>query len=334
MTAAPPDVLRSTLALGPVLGTGGQGRVYDLLGRPGYAYKEYRQPVVHAEALTELVRFRASLPAADRELLDRSAAWPVQRVVDAAGSVKGVIMLRVPSRFEHLIAGRARHLELPYLTFPRKPLWADVPSPTARQRMAIVRHFVEVLDLLHRNGLIYGDISHANVLWTVTEGPGVYLLDCDGIRRLGRQAVMPQPETPDWNDPYGDSTAASQDGDRYKLALLAGRVLAKEPYVRPGEPLLLGDVPAAVGNKVAKLFAEAGGKRGRRPNAARWKEALTGREAVEPRVIDVPIPAATKPRAKAAAANGTRTTTVSPPEKGRVMEAAGWLARRFGSLLP
>lgn len=56
--------------------------------------------------------------------------------------------------------------------------------------------------LLHTKALIIGDVSMNNVLWAGAGGQPatIFLIDCDGIRKLGQRPVLPQADTPDWHD--------------------------------------------------------------------------------------------------------------------------------------
>lgn len=116
----------------------------------------------------------------------------------------------------------------------------------------------------HSAGLVIGDISQADVLWSLTPGVAVHFLDCDGFRRVGRAAVQAQAGTPDWNDPLVPSTEASVDTDAYKTSLVAGRVLTQDPYVAPGNELKLvvGCLNDRQEASVRRLFSQAAGERG------------------------------------------------------------------------
>ncbi|MFD7684897.1 hypothetical protein [Streptomyces sp. NPDC059781] len=128
-----------------------------------------------------------------------------------------------------------------------------------------------------------GDISQANVLWSLSPEPAVHFLDCDGFRRVGRAAVQAQAATPDWNDPLASSTDATVDTDAYKTALVAGRVVARQPYVRPGQDLEL--VPGCLDDRQSegarRLFAQAAGERGSRPRPGEWRTALGDRGVIK-----------------------------------------------------
>jgi hypothetical protein len=234
----PLRVERSQLNIEHKLGEGGQGRVWQLAD--GRVYKEYLDPSVVVEReLLRLVNWREALPAMDREFCDRTFAWPRQ-VVMRLGKPVGFIMPAVPPEFYcsfSVSASQIRRLsEVQLLMFPRKRSWTGVPKVDLVGRLSICRDAVAAVHLLHRGGLILGDISMANILWCSVGGSCVFFLDCDGIRKLSFPTVVPQTSTPDWHDPL-DPTRATLSSDRYKLALLIGRIVSNSYRWHPGDAL-------------------------------------------------------------------------------------------------
>ncbi|MCB5166316.1 hypothetical protein LG634_15915 [Streptomyces bambusae] len=265
------------------IGDGGQGEVHTLTGLPGVLYKSYREPrQVVGGALTDLVAVRQALAAPDRAVLDTATAWPLCRVTDR-GQVTGFLMYEAPASMTWTAGdGSTRLTELQYLLRPAKAAWKAVEQPAPTQRYVLAVALVELLDRLHAMGLILGDLSQANVLWTLRPAPAVFLLDCDGLRLAGRPPVLAQADTPDWQDPKAPPGQASVDGDRYKAALAVGRILCQDAYVRPGSHLDL--VPGVLDDRrehaVRRLHEEADGAHGTRPHLGQWRIALAGRETI------------------------------------------------------
>ncbi|MEU1176879.1 hypothetical protein ABZ464_04385 [Streptomyces sp. NPDC005820] len=276
------DVLLSSLTMGEQAGSGGQGDVYAV-GDGALLYKQYKVPAkVNGGALADLVAFRQGLGQADRTRLDALAAWPLCRVVEG-GRALGFLMRRAPSPMTWRTAtGATKLLELQYLIRPPKVAWQEVSQPTPEQRRVLALACVEAIGWFHDAGLVIGDISQANVLWSLTPDPAVHFLDCDGFRRVGRDAVQAQAATPDWNDPLAPSTEASVDTDAYKTALTAGRILAREPYLRPVQALrpVVGCLNERQAAAAERLFAQAAGERGTRPRPAEWHTALSDRGTI------------------------------------------------------
>lgn len=283
------DLQLGSLPLGVKLGEGGQGAVYDLEPRgpwsqgTGYVYKEYLRPAaVDGAALADLVALPGRLPAGERDRLLQQTAWPLARVLEG-NQVRGFVMAKVPDRFWGRQATGRKLREAQYLMFEPRPLWGDIVPPDAAGRLEVARQAASLFQLLHARGLVVGDVSMRNLLWSPAP-IGIFLLDCDGIRVQGRRPVMPQPETPDWNDPLQPPSGPDQDTDRYKLALLIVRILACDHGLRPTPdepPRLVPGLPERVVREVTKRFAEAAGPRGTRPDASQWALALSDRDTIE-----------------------------------------------------
>ncbi|GHH87194.1 hypothetical protein [Streptomyces capitiformicae] len=277
------DVTLHTLALGDRIGDGGQGEVFDVTGPGRLLYKSYREPhKVDGKELAALVALRQGLAPADRDRLDRETAWPLCRVVDG-GRVTGFLMHRAPDSMTWRTSrGDTRLNELSYLLRAPKAAWQAVAQPTPAERHALVVAAVELFQWLHALGLVVGDVSQANVLWTVRPGPAVHLLDCDGVRLVGRPPVLEQADTPDWHDPLAVPGTVTVDSDRYKVALLVGRVLSQDAYSAPGRRLepLPGVLDDRREHAVRALWDQAAEPRGGRPHLGQWRIALAGRETI------------------------------------------------------
>lgn len=278
------DVPLGTLALGDRIGDGGQGEVYDVRGPDRLLYKSYREAhKVEGGELAALVALRQGLDPDDRDRLDRETAWPLCRVVDG-GRVTGFLMHRAPDSMTWRTSrGETRLTELSYLLRAPKAAWQAVAQPSPDERYALLVAVVELFRWLHTLGLVIGDVSQANVLWTVRPEPAVYLLDCDGARIAGRPPVLEQADTPDWHDPQAPPGSATVDSDRYKAALVVGRVLSQDAYATPGKPL--HPLPGVLDDRreyaVRALWEQTAGPCGSRPHLGQWRTALAGRDTIK-----------------------------------------------------
>ena len=274
------DVEEDALSFGDELGRGGQGSVFRVTNPENVmVYKMYRVTGADGEALRRLVRFPASLPTADQDLLLRQTAWPLARVMHQ-GQVNGFLMQAIPERFYGAnAAGRMRERQVQYLMFQPRPVWGDIVAGdvTVSTRLDVAYQCARLIHLLHANSLVLGDISMSNILWAPGGPATIFLLDCDGIRERGCRAVFPQAETPDWIDPLRPDSGPDRDTDRYKLALLIGRILARDPYLTPPSELRLMDrIPNGLATEVQVLWLQAARPHGNRPDASRWLAALGG----------------------------------------------------------
>ncbi|WP_327104883.1 hypothetical protein [Nonomuraea glycinis] len=320
-TPHPLDRQHGTLPLEPEhLDKGGQGVVTRVLGPENLVYKGYMPQAGHVNgtALAELVDFGHRRTAGEVGFLLAQCAWPIARVVHE-GRVTGFLMPHVPQEFYGQIGGKRKLVELQYLLYEPNWAWQDLHQPDVRGRLEIATLAAKMIDLLHTHGWVVGDLSFRNLLWRPGAPYKVFMLDCDGLRRHGGEPVLRQAHTPDWDDPHQPSSGPELDTDRYKLALLVGRVLTRTASVRPGqEPTLLPSLPDQVLTAVRELFTRAHGPRGSRPSAAEWVQALVGRKR-----IAVTRPSRPKPSVPAGpvapinlSGTGRRSVTVSRPATG------------------
>ena len=274
-----PDVRQERLRCSHQLGAGARGKVFGLLNDPSLVYKHYISPHVNGGTLAELILQRNMLGNADRKLLDENTSWPIARVV-TDGHVVGCLMRCLPPEFYITTSVGQRPAYLSYLCYPPRPVWERIKLPTVQERIEIARAVVQLVGFLQRYSLVIGDVSAQNLLWTCDPEPRVFLLGCDALRVLGASSALPEGETPGWRDPLLESRSPDFDSDNYKLALVVGRILSREPHARPGEPLrLLAGIPQTVASAVLECFGGAAGSSGGRPTVQDWADALTNPEA-------------------------------------------------------
>lgn len=273
------DIDIGEITLAEDIGRGGQGRVIRVVGMERrVVYKEYLQPDPDAEAMQALVSLPGGLSADDQQLLHKQAAWPIARVFRGR-ELTGFLMPEIPEKFYALnAAGHSRLRELQYLVYEPRVPWGEIVSDDVdiRNRLGIASQCARLVAMLHRHSLVVGDISMKNILWAPGRPPAIYLIDCDGIRRRGWRAVLPQTVTQDWDDPMMPGSGSDRDTDQYKIALLVGRVLCRHPYLRPTEDLaLLPGVPDRVAAELRALWLRAARPHGQRPEVQDWLIALS-----------------------------------------------------------
>jgi DNA-binding helix-hairpin-helix protein with protein kinase domain len=309
-----PDVTLSSLQPGQRLGSGGQGEVHRVKNHQGTAFKRYFDPAaVNAESLRALVEFPDSLDPSARAALLAQTAWPQGRVTDS-GRVVGFLMQEVPAQFFGRTTAGPKLRELQYLLYPPKPMWGDIKPLDSVGRVHLAHAFVKLMRTLHDHSMVLGDISMRNLLWSPGNPPDLFVLDCDGAHLVGYPTVLPQPETPGWEDPYMPATGLDLDTDCYKVACAVGRILAAMAEVRPGEPLKpLSDIPQNVAKLAQACFKGAAGVHGTRPTLSQWAQALTGREMIT--LPTLPSPPQPPPKLPMADLDqrGPRETMPLPP---------------------
>jgi DNA-binding helix-hairpin-helix protein with protein kinase domain len=259
------DVALADLLASKKLADGGQGTVFRLTRPRGTLLKLYHPGIaVLPDELGKLID-------CGRDLAGAPAAWPNGRVFDG-GRCVGLLMPEAPERFATSMAGRRRLLELQFLLYPRRAMWADLVLPTDAERRRLAVAYVELFRVLHHNDVVVGDVSMRNLLWTLAGGPSVFALDCDGFRLAGRPPAVGPVDTAGWGDPARPAEA-TVDSDRYKLALVTLRVLLGDHTVTPEDVCAK---PAVLGPALVALARHAT-EPGRRPAAECWLGALGGR---------------------------------------------------------
>lgn len=209
------------------IGDGGQGKVYSvpyqLDGSP-VVYKEYRRDVlerVDVRVLERLVDTRL-------EQLRGCAAWPLALVEDQ-GRVTGFLMPEAPPDYRvqlRLLQGRmeARLAEVQHLLNDDQMLSSRATPIHDRWRLEFLRDTARTLTALHAAGIVVGDLSPRNLLFSFTTTPACYFIDCDAMQIDG-ETVLEQVETAGWEVPAGEQRATAA-ADAYKFALLAVRLFA------------------------------------------------------------------------------------------------------------
>jgi hypothetical protein len=109
------------------------------------------------------------------------------------------------------------------------PLLAEEQQETSSEALALgwLRIICEALDVLHRNGLIHGDVSPRNL---IVSGSDLVLTDYDFVRKIGEP--MAAPGTVLYCSPsYQEKRPASPSDDIYALAASFFHVIfEKEPF--------------------------------------------------------------------------------------------------------
>jgi hypothetical protein len=271
----PRRVNDASLGARTVLGSGGQGTVYAVAGEhidgtwPA-AYKEFSVPV-NASALTAMVAFRDALPPDLARGMGEVGAWPAT-VVERQGLPCGFLMRRAPGEFEtdlEFPRGRSRRLaRVELLLNDDTYLTARGLQIDDRFRLELLHDTARAIELFHSLGVVVGDLSPNNMLFTRERRPRCFFLDCDGMRLRGA-SVLGAAETVDWQAAPGEGSDATPATDSYKFALLCIRLFAGDQGTRD---------PAALARSGARLPALAeralAADPRRRPGMGQWCSAL------------------------------------------------------------
>lgn len=219
------------LVAGHSLGRGGEGAVFDLVGRPGMAMKLYFTLDPSREAKVSAFvncRVASSCP---------SAAVPRSIVRDPGGAFVGFTMRKVQD---------ARPLHDLYGSSSRR---THFPSANWRMIVRTAKNVACAVSEVHAAGLVIGDINHSSML--VSQRSLVTLIDADswqmGTGHLCRVGV-PEYTPPELQGRHLKGLLRTVAHDSFGLAVLLAQLifLGRHPYagVPLGQPLALPEAIA------------------------------------------------------------------------------------------
>ena len=313
MSTLPPvfDEGGRPLALGRLLGSGGEAAVWQLEHQAEKALKLYHPSDAGlADMRTDKLRLMIASPPEDetRRHAHVSLAWPEALAYDDAGRVAGFVMPAIDQRrlvpLHQLLNPRARRERAPGISW--------------RYQVRVARNLCAVLAALHAKGYVLGDLNESNIL--VSERALVTLVDLDSIQvRSGRRVYRCGVGKLEYTAPelvrrnLREVTRSVQH-DRFALAVLLFQLLMEgvhpfigryagegeppalaeaiyaghSPYLRPRsklEPSRTAPPFALLPGDLRRLFRQALRRRGRRPSPRRWQQALT---RLEQRLVPCP----------------------------------------------
>lgn len=240
--------------LGPELGRGGEGAVYEVNGRSDLVAKVYHEAASPAKA-EKLERMAAARTVA----LSSVAAWPMAALTRRrGGGVHGLLMPRIVDHEEaHLLYGP-------------KSRQAEFPRADYRFLVHAAANVARAFGVIHGHGHAVGDVNHSGVL--VSERATVTLIDCDSFQvRVGGEVYRCEVGVPEYTPPelQGhrlDRVVRTPEHDAFGLAVMVFHLLfmGRHPYV--GRPTDADHVPLARAITEHR-FAYGPGARGRKMEA-------------------------------------------------------------------
>lgn len=152
----------ASVALGPLLGKGGEGEVYEVVNEPRLVLKLYLQPLTpeREKKLETMVRLAAPE-------LTAIAAWPTQ-TVHRGGHIVGFLMPRLSG-----------HKELHKLSHPMDRL-KTFPEAGYDFLVHVATNIARAFSTLHSRGLVVGDVNESGIM--VAADGTVMCIDCDSMQ--------------------------------------------------------------------------------------------------------------------------------------------------------
>jgi hypothetical protein len=298
MTGPPvPRIDVRSISLGGNLGTGGQGSVtkvnhFRVGGQWDAVLKTYSPATVTAmrpDVLEKVIGFPRLLSSVDRRWLDEHTAWPAV-IAEDEGAVCGFLMREVPPSyyfdFRTRTQGAQRKLaDLAFLLNPDDYVVGSGLEVNEKDRVALLLVIAKTLSRLHALGVVVGDLSPKNILFSPGHSPDCFIIDCDTVQLRG-EAVLEQVDTSDWEAP-GNEPKGTVTTDSYKFGLLAIRLFARDQSSR--DVSALKTFSADLG-RLAEFSLH--GDPARRPSPGEWIPALTATDCsppVLPHLVSPPV---------------------------------------------
>lgn len=201
------------ISLGPELGRGGEGIVYEVEGRPDVVAKLYHRPLDAAR----VAKLRAMAELSSGELR-RVAAWPIATLAGAPGAMAGILLPRV-----------VQHRPIHHLYGPRSRLSA-FPDADWRFLVQVAANLARAFAAIHARGQVIGDVNQGNVL--VAPDGSITLIDCDSFqidwhsRRFPCEVGVSTYQPPEFQDvPSFRGLARTPNHDGFGLAVLVFQLL-------------------------------------------------------------------------------------------------------------
>lgn len=210
---------------------GGEGAVFDVLGRPDLVAKLYSKP--QSKERCDKLRAMAKLCSAD---LLKIAAWPTATL--NAGDPKAVDGILMPRVVDHL---EIHHL---YSVAQRKK---DFPEADWGFLLHTARNCAIAFEAVHRHGHVVGDVNQKNVM--VSRKGVVALVDCDSFQvaegsRIFRCGVgVPEYTPPELHGKSFSGIDRAANHDNFGLAVLIFHLLMMGRHPFSGVPQVKTDIP-------------------------------------------------------------------------------------------
>ena len=215
---------------------GGQAEVRSVAEDPGIVVKLYDDLQKHALEQEQRVRVMRNLQPLGGRLIrpgqPPELAWPVGIATDLDGTFIGYSMRKF---------GKPDHTQMVALLEPagRRRLFAD--RMTWGSLLTIASSAAGVVEQLHEEGILVGDLSSRNIVVSVAEGYLTFL-DCDSFAFTDPRSGTYYPSrwhTDDYAAPErtrGDGLEATVASDDFALAVLIYQLLTGGDHPFAGQP--------------------------------------------------------------------------------------------------
>ncbi len=173
--------------------------------------------------LSRLVALRWELDAGERAVLDGAAAWPLAVVEDDEGEVVGCLLPLAAHPFYYVPIDDAPADGRGQTKAPQQAKWLVVAPKRARRagaaavgerdvvtRATVLARVSLLLAMLHRHGVVFGDLSDRSVLFGVGEVAEAFVVGCEWAAFAGEGSL--QRNSAGWAAPEPE-VGVGGDGD-------------------------------------------------------------------------------------------------------------------------
>jgi DNA-binding helix-hairpin-helix protein with protein kinase domain len=227
------DLAGRPLNLGPELGSGGEGAVYELRDRSDVVVKHYHKSLEPAKALKI-----ATMAKFGNDRLLSLTAWPSEpiRVGSGTGAIAGFLMPKITGHKQafSLYSPKLRAQEFP------KATWQFLIRSAANAARAFA--------VVHESGHVIGDVNHGNLF--VGDRATVRLIDCDSYQILiNGSRWLCEVGTPTHQPPELQNVRSyrgiirSPNHDNFGLAVIIFQMLFMARHPFSGRFLGAGEMP-------------------------------------------------------------------------------------------
>lgn len=218
------------VALGKLLGRGGEGAVFDIGGSSDMVAKIY-----HPEKAQEREQKISAMITAGIQAQVSNAAFPISSLFDGAGTFAGFTMRRV---------GKQKPVHELYSPASRRN---EFPNADYRLLLRTSLNIAKAVATVHAAGCVIGDLNHSGIL--VGEDATATLIDCDSFQFSKDNKVyyctvgVPDYTPPELQGKPFANTIRTQNHDAFGLAVAIFSLLFLGRHPFSGRYLRRGDMP-------------------------------------------------------------------------------------------
>ncbi|HPG03007.1 MAG: protein kinase domain-containing protein [Hyphomicrobiales bacterium] len=219
---------KGPIALGKLIGKGGEASVFEIAGSTDKVAKIY-----HAPKPDQSMKVAAMLPIANADLLALTA-WPLDLLYGKTGSFTGIVLPRVSG-----------HKDIHNLYSPRSRK-AEFPNADWRFLIRAAANTARAFAAVHQAKCVIGDVNHGGVL--VSDKATVRIIDCDSFqfeangKRFFCDVGVPTFTPPELQGKPFRGVVRTPNHDNFGLAILVFHLLYMGRHPFAGRFLGRGDM--------------------------------------------------------------------------------------------